>query len=286
MPIPAACRHIQDEIDGLLQERTQLQDELKHAGAEEKPELLRDIKAINRRLVGLQKQLADCIVANPSSPPIEGIFTGTSELTTTYSSAPGPFYNDVRFKLLINGERTGITLTSFPTIKVLFDTPLGSNQTTVTRTGGGAGSYAAGAVIMPIILHFDHSIDIPGYEEDSDLSLVLSTDPPGSPITPEPFGDVTLTGSDQFVGGILGDSTGTLKVIGTISPPVTTIVPDVRELNHGVAGSLVINAGLVPRYTGAIPQPNAWVFQQSPSAGVAASRGDTVNMLLRVGPVP
>ena len=78
--------------------------------------------------------------------------------------------------------------------------------------------------------------------------------------------------------------TGTLKVIGTISPPVT--VPDVRELNHGVAGSLVINAGLVPRYTGAIPQPNAWVFQQSPSAGVAASRGDTVNMLLRVGPVP
>jgi hypothetical protein len=128
MPIPAACRHIQDEIDGLLQERTQLQDELKHAGAEEKPELLRDIKAINRRLVGLQKQLADCIVAKPSSPPIEGIFTGTSELTTTYSSAPGPFYNDVRFKLLINGERTGITLTSFPTIKVLFDTPLGSNS--------------------------------------------------------------------------------------------------------------------------------------------------------------
>jgi hypothetical protein len=78
-------------INGLLQERDQLQDELNHAGSEEKPGLIRDIKAINRRLNGLQKQLADCIVANPTLPPIEGIFTGTSELTTTYSSAPGPF---------------------------------------------------------------------------------------------------------------------------------------------------------------------------------------------------
>jgi hypothetical protein len=43
---------------------------------------------------------------------------------------------------------------------------------------------------------------------------------------------------------------------------------------------------LVPRYIGATPQPNAWVFQQSPSGGTAASRGDTVNMLLRVGPIP
>src|SRR6185437_7743132 len=131
--------------------------------------------------------------------------------------APGPYYNEVRFKVVISGDRTVITIAFFPTIQTSFDTDFGTNTTTITRTGGGTGSYAAGRIVMPITLHFDHSIDIPLFEEDSDLSLELSTDPPGSPVTPEPFGNVTLVGSGQFIGGILGGSTGTLKVSGKFS---------------------------------------------------------------------
>jgi hypothetical protein len=290
MPIPAACQSIQDEIDGLRQERNELQEELQHAAPGEKPALLRLIRRLNLQLAGLQKQLDDCVASQPPEPPplppIEAIFTGTSELTTTWASAPGPYFNDLRFKLLISGDRTVITITNFPVISTSFDTPLGTNTTVITRTGGGTGSYDAGAIAMPISLHFDHSIDLPGYEEDSDLSLVLSTDPPGSPVMPEPFGDVTLVGSGQFTDGLLGGSTGTLTIRGAIAQALPTTVPDVRELHHGVAGSLVINAGLVPRYAGATPQANAWVFQQSPSAGTTASRDDTVTMLLRVGPIP
>jgi murein tripeptide amidase MpaA len=65
-----------------------------------------------------------------------------------------------------------------------------------------------------------------------------------------------------------------------------TTVPYVRELKHGTAGSMVIAAGLVPRFTGATPQLNAYVHTQSPPGGKVVRRGDTVTMNLRVGPVP
>jgi hypothetical protein len=290
MPIPAACQGIQDEIDSLRQERNGLQEDLEHAPPSENPALPRLIRRIDLQLGGLGEQLDDCIASQPAEPPplapIDAIFTGTSELTTTYASALGPYYNEIRFKVLINGERTVIIITQFPAISTSFDTPLGANTTVVTRTGGGTGSYNAGAIVIPISLHFDHSIDLPLYEEDSDLNLTLSTDPPGSPLTPEPFGNVKLAGSGQFIGGILDGETGTLTVHGTIAEAVPVTVPDVRELQHGYAGSLVFNAGLVPRYTGGTPQPNAWVFHQSPKADTIASRGDTVTMQLKVGPVP
>ena len=57
-----------------------------------------------------------------------------------YASSPGPYYNDIRFKLVINGERTVITITNFPAISTSFDDPLGTNTTVITRTGGGTES--------------------------------------------------------------------------------------------------------------------------------------------------
>ena len=161
---PAACQSIQDEINSVRQERAALQDELQHAAPAEKPDLLRRIRALGLQLGGLQMQLDDCLASQPPEPPqlppIEAIFTGTTELTTTYESAPGPYFQDVTFKLVIYNNEV-ITLTFFPTIKVSFDTPLGTNTTTITRTGGGTGRYTAGKIVMPITLHFDQSIDIP-----------------------------------------------------------------------------------------------------------------------------
>ncbi len=69
------------------------------------------------------------------------------------------------------------------------------------------------------------------------------------PVTPEPFGDVTLAGSGNLLGAYSADTQARRRCAAR-SPPVATTVPDVRELDHGAAGSLVIAAGLVPRYTG------------------------------------
>ena len=69
-------------------------------------------------------------------------------------------------------------------------------------------------------------------EEDSDLSPVLSTEPLGSPVTPEPFGDVTLAGSGNLLGAYSADTQARRRCAAR-SPPVATTVPDVRELDHG-----------------------------------------------------
>lgn len=291
MSIPAPCRVFRDEIDELRQERDGLQDELQRAAPGEKPALVRLIRALNLQIAGRQNELTDCIATTPQDPPppppIEAILTGTATLSTTDTRAPGPYTSPVRLGLIINGNRTIIAITSFPTISTPpFDTPIGLNSTRVTHTGGGTGSYAGGAIVMPITLHLDHSIDIPIFEEDSDISLVLSTQSPGSPVTPEPFGSVTLVGSGTFSGGILAGSTGMLRVSGNIAAAVAATVPDVREERAPAAGGQVIAAGLLPRFTGANNGSQAWVFSQSPSAGTVVSRGDTVSMLLRTGPIP
>jgi hypothetical protein len=292
MPVPAECQSIQDEIDGLQQERELLQEQLQEAPPSQKPALIRLIRALNVQILAAQNRLADCIADSgpppPPPPPLEGRFDGTATITTTFGQAPGPFTQPVRFGVMLNGARTVIAITSFPTIQTTFDTSLGRNTTTITRTSGGSGSYAAGNIVMPLGLRFDHSINLPFFEEDSDLNVVLTTNPPGSPVSPEPFGSVTLVGSGTFNGGILGGSTGNLTISGRISavvPPPTTTVPDVREKRKNQAIAEILAAGLMSRTTGT-DGPDAWVYSQSPAAGTVVDQGSIVTLQLRTGPIP
>ena len=84
---------------------------------------------------------------------------------------------------------------------------------TVTKTSGGSGSYANGHIALPLGLHFAGSGGI-----SADLSLTLTTDPPGSPVNPDPLGAVTLAGSGTFQGGILGGQSCNVTIIGRIFP--------------------------------------------------------------------
>jgi PASTA domain len=292
VPVPAECQSIQDEIDALQQERESLQEELQEAPPSQKPGLIAQIRALNAQIRAAGDRLADCIGDSgpppPPPPPLEARFDGTATITTTFGQAPGPYTQPVRFNVLLNGARTAIAIASFPTIQATFDTPFGRNTTTVTRTSGGSGSYAAGNIVMPLGLHFDQSIDIIFVEEDSDLNVVLTTNPPGSPVSPEPFGSVTLVGSGTFNGGILGGSTGNLTISGTISPfvpPPPTTVPDVREERKSNAIAEVLAAHLIPHTTGT-DGPGAWVFSQSPAAGTVVGQGSIVTLVLRTGPIP
>jgi hypothetical protein len=286
MSVPQACQSIQDEIDGVLADLKDLQVELKEAPAAEKRKIRAQIRDDNKQLVTLRNQLAECIASQPNPPPpIEAFFIGSSELTTTNENAQGPFDEDLAFKLNIGGDPAQITIETFPGLGMNFDTPLGSATTWVTLIGGGTGTYDAGKISVPLTLHFattvqtDAGVDV---HDSSDLSLELSTDPPGgSPVTPEPFGNVTLFGSGKFIGGFLDGSTGTLTVKGKIQPFVLVPVPSVLGLFWPEANDDVLAAKLVPEFVappGENILPTSWVLHQGPGAGDMIEFGTKVVM--------
>jgi PASTA domain len=287
----AECETIQDEVDGLERQLEAAEDELNEVPPVERGPFLQRIGSINRRLSAARNRLAGCLAAAnpPPGPPIEARFVGTATLTTTFDQASGPYVENVAFNVVLDGARTMITLVSFPIITETFEIDgLGENTTTITRRGGGTGSYNAGSIVLPLALRFDHSIDIPFFQEDSDFNVVLTTAPPGSPLTPEPYGNVTLAGSAVFSGGVLAGDTGTLVVTGTISqftPPPPVTVPDVRESLKGDAIAELRAVGLGGRSVGT-DGPDAWVYRQAPPAGTIVPRGSIVTLQLRVGPRP
>jgi hypothetical protein len=145
---------------------------------------------------------------------LEATFTGTATLTTTNALAAGPFASPLQLGLRLDGLRTYIVVTSFPPITTApIDTPLGQDITTITKGDGGFGGYTNGNISVEITLHFDHSLRLAG---DSDLTVILRTLPPGSPVAAD--GAVTLAGSGTFQHGFLGGATGTLVIAGTITP--------------------------------------------------------------------
>lgn len=62
-------------------------------------------------------------------------------------------------------------------------------------------------------------------------------------------------------------------------------VPEVLEFGRSQAASLITQAGLVPRFTGAT-SANAYVRRQTPEAGQLVARGTTVTMSMVRGPLP
>jgi hypothetical protein len=220
MSVPTQCQQLAEQVQALEQERNGLQDDLHEAAPGAKAGLVAQIRILNRQISAGRDQLLACIANNPPVAPQSGLaatFTGEASITTTHTSAPGPYVSKIQLGLLFDDARTSVQITAFPPIVTEpFNTPYGANVTTVTKTGGGVGSYAGGNAAIPLKLRFDQSIDLPFYEEDSDLSVGLSTDAPGSPVDAE--GNVVIAGSGVFQKGVLGGSTGTLVITGKIAP--------------------------------------------------------------------
>jgi hypothetical protein len=76
--VPPACQSIQDEIKGRLADLNDLQFQLQHARAEDRPAIKAKIRELNKKLTALQKQLAECIASHHVPPPIEAFFIGNS----------------------------------------------------------------------------------------------------------------------------------------------------------------------------------------------------------------
>jgi seryl-tRNA synthetase len=59
--VPAKCRPIQQEIDGLKAGRARLQAALQRASTPEKPELAAEIKALTRQIATKNARLKTCV---------------------------------------------------------------------------------------------------------------------------------------------------------------------------------------------------------------------------------
>lgn len=220
MPVPAECQSIADHIAELEGDRRMWQEELQQAAPGQKAGLARQIKSLTKQLAVAHNQLTDCLAAlpplPPPPPPLASTLSAELTLTTSHPAAPGPFAVQASISVIFDGPRTFIALTSFPAFAATFATAFGPNTTTITRKSGGTGSYSAGEIRTPVTLHFDQSIDLWLYEEDSDLPVILTTTNPGSPV--DGNGAVTLVGSGTFIGGFLAGSTGTVTIIGSFLP--------------------------------------------------------------------
>jgi hypothetical protein len=213
MSIPPECQRIQDQIalaDGKVQQALR---QLEATAPSERPRLFQQLKVLTATLHDLQDSLGHCIV---NSRQVEGLFNGTGTIVIE-NQRPA---SEISFSTLLNTARTNFTLTSFPAINYTFHTPTGDMTLTVTKTSGGSGSYANGHIVLPLGLHFAIRPGSPlGSPLDADLSITLTTDPPGSPVTPEPLGAVTLVGSGILHGGLLLDGQNCdVTITGKISP--------------------------------------------------------------------
>lgn len=222
MPVPHQCRELAAEIDALKQDIASYQADLRAAAPNQKPWLARQIGSLQAQVRALQPRLNACIAQHGGPPPpapLESSFCGEARMTTTHFLARGSFTSAQCIGLSFNGARTEVSITVFPDIIVgPIQTDLGENTITVRRIGAGTGVVKNRAVTIPLKLRIDHSFDpFPLYEEDSDLTLILSTEePPGSRL--EPNGNISLAGSGFFQGGLLNGHEATMAITGTIAP--------------------------------------------------------------------
>lgn len=217
-----ACEHIQQEIADLKAERTQLQADLSVAAPGQKPFIVAQIKAINRQITIKQVELNGCLGIS-GQRPLATDFTGIATLTTSFPQASGPFVNSISLSLSFNIARTEVVILGFPPISTdPFDTPVGWNVVTISQIGGGRGSFdlSSGAIGMPLTLFFDNSIDLPFFEEDSRLPLLLGTGTvgtlQGSPLN-RTTKRVAMVGTSTFSGGVLNGHTGSLILDGIVA---------------------------------------------------------------------
>jgi hypothetical protein len=277
MSIRIAWQRIKNEIDAARGERAILRDKLSTARPAEKPAIIRQIEALNERIAAQQTQL-DAVL--PPSLLTQSPWSRLRQCSSASRNLPPPTrmppvltlksFDYLRLRI------TGDVVSGYSTISiVLFPftlTPFGSATTTVSLIGGGTGSYAAGAIALPITLRF--ATTYLGIDDNSDLSLTLSTDPPeGSPVTPEPFGKVNLAGSGDFMGGHFGGKRGKLRLgqlincrmvgdemecewgKGEIRKWEPVAVPYCITLFWHEARDQILAAGLVPEFSAQTSRP-------------------------------
>jgi hypothetical protein len=156
--------------------------------------------------------------------PLSAVFDGHCTLDIADLEAPplGDRY-PLRSDIVFSPARDAVTLRELDEITTpRYEADLGparvKNSTTVRLASAEPGKLTRdGHFSIPVVLRFDHSVDVPLYEEDSDLPVTLSTrGAGGAPLDAK--GKVVLVGQGTFKGGALHGKRCTLTYAGRVSP--------------------------------------------------------------------
>ena|GEM_PF-4404248 len=109
--------------------------------------------------------------------PLELTFYGTATVSLPALSVVQK--QALQIGVRFSPDHRRVTVIDFPKFTTTaFSTPFGTNQTTVSLASARAGSFdpKTGRVELQVTLHLDQSLDVPFIEEDSDVTLTLTTD--------------------------------------------------------------------------------------------------------------
>jgi hypothetical protein len=152
---------------------------------------------------------------------------GTASLRIADSRFSGPFFQNVDIPLVFSSDRRSVSMTSLELAPVgPFQTPIGPNTISITKTSGGVGAFSLGAgeIFVPVTLRFDHSIALiggsslsPNMTTGATSSSTATFNSTGSNLSPLD-GSVVLVGAAKFVGGFLGGTNCLVTLSGTVTP--------------------------------------------------------------------
>jgi hypothetical protein len=233
LAVPAECMHFSGDIRALENRIARLQERLRGASSPAKADLVRNIRRLNSQLDAVRADRTRCIRDAGATPrqlapgELTSRFTGTATVRTTDGNAAGPFDVDLDLDLRFSRNRCSVTITRFPRLNLRTKRlpVIGRITVTVTKTGGGSGSFhpVSGTMNIPIILHFHYDTAL---ISDDDANFDLTTgrsvsrngafDVTGSPLTQE--GSISLTGTTRFRNGYLEGKEGSLVITANISP--------------------------------------------------------------------
>jgi hypothetical protein len=220
------CKSVKDEVTRLQEElqaeKSNWQPHNTGGGGPRHPAagMIRQLENEYRpRIQAKQREYEQCRFDNGGKPDLPVTLAASVRMTTTKSEAPGPYNKSITLGLtFLKFEHKTLSITSFPSISVTFDTgtPLGSNTTTITNSSVEPTSVnpANGRMTISLTLHFHQSL-LDG--QDSDVSIELSTENSGGSRINRSNRLVILAGTGTFEDGFLDGEDCTLVIRGTLS---------------------------------------------------------------------
>jgi hypothetical protein len=162
--------------------------------------------------------------------PLELTFYGTATVSLPALSVVQK--QALQIGVRFSPDHRRVTVIDFPKFTTkAFSTPFGTNQTTVSLASARAGSFdpKTGRVELQVTLHLDQSLDVPLIEEDSDVTLTLTTDGARPLVQGQYFAETEMLGA------------GPLKVRDGVSP-LAGMLCKVSVAGHFVAPAALLLA--------------------------------------------
>ncbi|MFY0568448.1 hypothetical protein ACN28E_32090 [Archangium lansingense] len=223
LPLKNKLEQFERQLDKEIRDAlAPLQEELKSAAPGQKSFIIQQIKKTRaelqknsptaKKIAAQRKAYFDCLTVNGLKLPLDASFSGKATLNINISGKTTIFNQNINLGLHFKEvDHREVRVTSFPSLHVSNDTPIGEVKTTISSSSGfGKFDPVSQSLTMQLSLFFDHDSGLAG---DSSMDITLNSVAPMSA-----GGDITVSGSSKFKGGFLDGDTCSMTVVGKISP--------------------------------------------------------------------